>query len=504
MKFIRRDDLTPDIRVRIAFEAYLAYLDKDSWGVISYLARKHYVSRQFIYLLIWNLKDIFEQTEVQIKEKLEENNPIFYILLIITLKLQGNCSIGDLSKIFKALHLPDNSTGYISQKLKELALAIPSNTTSPSARVAIVISADETFAGAQPILIIIDSKSHFILKATIAKDRKGETWHHLFEELKHEGYTINYVVKDQGSGLENGARLAGLLEQLDLMHLLKPLMPFLYRFVRQAYRAIIEESERERVFNNARSEATLQKRLDQYEKAVRNANDLINRFDNYAYLWAELIRAFNPFNADGALRRRSQVESEVTTILELMESDIDNTKLKDAIKTFRKAVDAYWGYFDRHEVSIKNLAQQIPEDILRELCLAWQCDKKSRAVKKYARKKALLKQADEHLFLAACNQLTDFETVKQKVFDELEANVRSSSPLESINSIIRDHLNSCRGQITQELLDMIVYFINHKIASTGPYKGTSACQRFTGKKENGNYAEQILQFWQDNRDRKAA
>ena len=187
-----------------------------------------------------------------------------------------------------------------------------------------------------------------------------------------------------------------------------------------------------------------------------------------------------------------------------MESETDNTKLKDVIKSFRKAVGSYWGYFDRLEIIIGNLSQQIPEDILRELCLAWQYDKKSRAEKNYDRKKALLKKAEEHLFLASCNELSDFEAVKQKVFDELESNIRSSSPLESINSRIRDHLNSCRGQLTQEMLDLVVYFINHKIVPKGPYKGTSAYQRFTGEEEKENYAEQILRFWQEKQDKNAA
>ena len=78
--------------------------------------------------------------------------------------------------------------------------------------------------------------------------------------------------------------------------------------------------------------------------------------------------------------------------------------------------------------------------------------------------------------------------------DRLEANVRSSSPLESTNSLIRDHLNTCRGQIDQKMLDLIVYSINHKIANRGPYQGTSRWQRLTGKSETTDYAEQILKF----------
>jgi hypothetical protein len=82
----------------------------------------------------------------------------------------------------------------------------------------------------------------------------------------------------------------------------------------------------------------------------------------------------------------------------------------------------------------------------------------------------------------------------QIVFDRLEDNVRSSSPLESTNSLIRDHLNSCRGQIDQKMLNLIVYSINHKIANRGPYKGTSPWQRLTGKSETNDYAEQIMKL----------
>ncbi len=54
------------------------------------------------------------------------------------------------------------------------------------------------------------------------------------------------------------------------------------------------------------------------------------------------------------------------------------------------------------------------------------------------------------------------------------------------------------------MLDLVVYFINHKIVPKGPYKGTSAYQRFTGEQEKENYAEQILQFWQEKQDENAA
>lgn len=40
----------------------------------------------------------------------------------------------------------------------------------------IVILADEIFAGNRPILVIMEARSHAILRAYIAPDRKGKTW----------------------------------------------------------------------------------------------------------------------------------------------------------------------------------------------------------------------------------------------------------------------------------------------------------------------------------------
>jgi len=169
--------------------------------------------------------------------------------------------------------------------------------------------------------------------------------------------------------------------------------------------------------------------------------------------------------------------------------------LDDVIKGLRKTLPSYWVYFERLDAIVSNLLAIIPDVIMKELCLAWQAEKQSRSAKDYQQKKKLRQEAQDHSVLANCTR-QDLSTDKwhQIVFDRLEDNVRSSSPLESTNSLIRDHLNSCRGQIDQKMLNLIVYSINHKIANRGPYKGTSPWQRLTGKPETNDYAEQIMKF----------
>ena len=75
---------------------------------------------------------------------------------------------------------------------------------------------------------------------------------------------------------------------------------------------------------------------------------------------------------------------------------------------------------------------------------------------------------------------------------ELDANVRSSSPLEAINSVIREHLNACRGQTPQEALSMLAFFLNHRKATRGKYAGSSPHERLTGMPEKGSPIAQLL------------
>lgn len=489
MKFLRRTDLSPQTRAKIALDAYL---HQGVWGHISELAKRYQISRQFIYLLIWSITNVFEPKTPEPRVRTQETIELRWDRLLIALKLQGHCSVGDISEIFKLLEIERNSVGFISERLKEFASEIPKKHVKLNRCIVVLI--DETFSGQRPILVVLEARSHYILEAIWAPDRKAHRWQGLLESLKSQGYEFDYVVADQAGGIRKGCENASVAHLPDLMHLIHPFGPWVSRYERNGYKAIQKEYERESVFGNAKSEANLQKRLEEYEEAVRQAEKSMRRYDDYVYLWEEFIKAFDPFNYDGTMRTRSVVEGEVDTILALMENEFDDPKLHIVIKRFREAVLAYWVYFERLETIIEQLSKNIPQDVLRELCLAWQAEKKSRGAKNYKHKKALERKTEEHRFLAACGNMEDFDSLVQTVFDFLESNVRSSSPIESINSLIRDYLNNSRGQITQEMLNMIAYYINHKVASRGPYKGTSAWERLSGIRENTTFIDQILQY----------
>lgn len=140
----------------------------------------------------------------------------------------------------------------------------------------------------------------------------------------------------------------GLTHHPDLFHLLHPLAPFEGRFERQARGAIENEYERERVFESAKSESVLGKRLDLYEAAQAAAQAAIERYDNYCYLWWELRQALELFDGQGRIKPSAERNAESGTILELLK-ELGAEKLKREVASFAAGMEGYWDYYRRTE-----------------------------------------------------------------------------------------------------------------------------------------------------------
>ena len=91
-RFIRRADLTPMIRLYIAFTALMAQRGA-VWGKITELSRQYMISRMFVYMLAATLEQhsliIFGDNRCN-PAVVEERLPYYYML---SLRLEGRCSI---------------------------------------------------------------------------------------------------------------------------------------------------------------------------------------------------------------------------------------------------------------------------------------------------------------------------------------------------------------------------------------------------------------------------
>ena len=75
----------------------------------------------------------------------------------------------------------------------------------------------------------------------------------------------------------------------------------------------------------------------------------------------------------------------------------------------------------------------------------------------------------------------EFDILKALVFDKLDSIVRASSLVEMVNSLIRPSLNSCKGQITQETLHLIMFSHNHRRYKGGKRQGKAPIELLTGE-----------------------
>lgn len=486
MKFFRRVDLSSRARLHMALA--MRCRSFDDRGLVTAMAREYKVSRQFLYNNEALLRRPFEVQGAPCAGLSDE----LVHTLILCLRLHCNGSAEGISRTLDALGWNPGSTGHVSEFLhataKACALEIPCQ------GVPVVLMLDEIFANGNPVFVILEAASHYILDIVLMPDRKADTWEDVLRKLQKNGVDIELLVKDQGSSLKAAAQALGLAERADLFHLLKPFDPYLPSLLRHAYGAMEQEFERARVFENRKNEGSLAKGLSNYEAACAQTLKAMRSSDNYDYLHACLHEAFDSFTAAGRLRTRSMAQGDIEATLKLMEDEFPaHPGVLAAVRFLRKNLPDYWSYFDQLERIVLHQAETITEHTLRAGCLAWQLKRKSMAVKNPRWKKELSRQSEAQLDLALVGAGEERKAAMQALFAALDSNVRSSSPLEAINSVIRNHLNACRGQTTQESLTLLAFFLNHRTATRGKYVGSSPYGRLTGMPEKTSAIERILE-----------
>jgi hypothetical protein len=79
------------------------------------------------------------------------------------------------------------------------------------------------------------------------------------------------------------------------------------------------------------------------------------------------------------------------------------------------------------------------------------------------------------------------------VFEKLDQVVKASSLVEMVNSLIRPYLNSSKGQITQETLNLIMFYHNHRRYKSGKRQGKAPIELLTGESLQGDWVDLLMQ-----------
>lgn len=67
------------------------------------------------------------------------------------------------------------------------------------------------------------------------------------------------------------------------------------------------------------------------------------------------------------------------------------------------------------------------------------------------------------------------------MFAQLDSIIRASSLVEMVNGLLRPYLHSCKGHITQAMLNLIMFYHNHHRYKSGKRQGKAPIELLTGQ-----------------------
>jgi hypothetical protein len=488
MKFTRRHDLDPQTRIEIVKDVWI---NQGIYGKMTQIAQDYHISRTFLYQLSWaakhHLEELFSDPQYLIE-------PSDFLLepWILVLRLEGQCSIPSISSIFKHFDYQPSSVGYLSQYLKDYGRSVPSTLRVAEKKMVFSLS-DEIFAIGVPILVTLEAQSTAILKIELASDRSAETWEAHFKDLdKHLFHSIG-MASDRGVGLMTGYQAACQDGRwvCDQFHEFQELFHRCQQLERKAYGAIGKEMEAVALFHNAKSEANLQKRLEQYERSHQACEQAMARYDQLSLLLQWLRATLHLCSPLGRLRTVEGVRSALIYLLDMIQ-EVDDEKLAKLLKPIRSHLDDILVPFEQVESVHGELLELMPEPIVDALVLAWHHNHLS--YQSHGQKKHAHQQQSQQWLDFAEGLLDDqFEPRKVLVFEKLDTVVKASSLVEMVNSLLRPYLNSSKGQITQETLNLIMFYHNHRRYKGGRRQGKAPIELLTGEALQGDWVDLLMQ-----------
>ena len=492
MKFIRRSDLEPQTRIDIV---RLAWQGQGIYGKLTQLAREYHISRTFLYQMTWAAYHQLEILFSGSKDLLQDPQPLLEPLMLL-LRLEGTCSIPSLSSILTYFQYQPNSVGYLSERFQTYGRALPSTLSMTESTVVFYLS-DEIFARHQPILVTIEAQSTAILKIQLASDRSAQTWKAHFDDLgEHRFHSIG-MASDRGVGLVAGYQSAcpDARWVCDRFHEFQDLFDRRQQLERKAYAAIAKEAEAATTFHNAKSEAHLHKRLQRYDQAHHACEHAMARYDQLDLLLHLLREALHLCSPFGRLRTAQGVRAELTSLLSLIE-EIEDAVLPKLLKSIRSHLDDIVAPFEQAASIHAKLLALIPQPILDALVLAWHHEHLSHQ-SKAQQKRYHQHESQQWLDFSEGLLHTRFESFKALVFEKLDAIVQSSSLVAMVNSFIRPYLNSSKGHITQETLNLIMFYHNHRRYKSGKRQGKAPIELLTGDTLRADWVDLLIQHTQE-------
>ena len=475
----------------IAIQAYLLQ-QSHRYGAISALAKEYKVCRQFVYTLLSTLQLMIPHLFSPVTHAVSITKKEI-LTAILSYRLEGGASIEAISTLMERFEQGYSSVGYISQSLSSMGKLLP-NTLKIEAneQQLIVFASDEIFSKSKPILITVEPKSSAILKIELAEDRSGERWAEHFNTIEVNGFKAITMTSDGGLGLQSGKKktLADATWQPDTYHAVAHRLGiWVSRFQESAYGAIAYEYSRQAVIASATTELVIGKRVNAYEAALTETSKAIELYENFSFLYHCIIHSLKAFHSNGVLRERKVSQGDIEAALVLMES-LNHKHVTKEVNTIKTLLPNLLNYFEQTKTSLKKCQSfDIQAEALQALCAAWQWDKALIKAKVFYRRAHAREQKTLSLQKAKLLLQEQYNKLKEKVFNELDNIIQASSIVEGINSILRPYLDRSKNQVTQEFLNLFMFYHNHRRYRAGKRKGKTPMEILLKHKQDKDWIE---------------
>jgi hypothetical protein len=217
-----------------------------------------------------------------------------------------------------------------------------------------------------------------------------------------------------------------------------------------------------------------------------------------------LLRQLRPFTSQGLPRDKESALANIEFALDILEL-LPLLGLKDNLKHIRKLVQngELLNFMNKVPALYEQWKEKLPPDTLWLWMLYWLEWKKtfqthSSKVQQQAKKKANIIKDLLFEYYESKDQLDLFEQTKVQLFASLDTIVQASSLVETFNSILKPFINSSRGQMSQESLNLVMFYHNHRLFNKRSKRGAkSPIELLTGKRLDKSWIELLMESIRD-------
>lgn len=86
----------------------------------------------------------------------------------------------------------------------------------------------------------------------------------------------------------------------------------------------------------------------------------------------------------------------------------------------------------------------------------------------------------------------EFEKIKVEIYSSLDKIIQSSAMVECINSILRPYIDASKNQVTQEQLNLFMFYHNHRRYRAGKREGKTPMELLTGEAQTEDWISMII------------